>query len=109
MKIEVQSLVTDFTKLVSVIQSHRDIQLTNQQMRMSFEQIQNNNILDPEARKLHIHQIKKGIAERNQSVLNGICPKCSSLLVDRKGKYGNFKGCSNFPTCRFKIKGETPR
>ena len=30
-----------------------------------------------------------------------ICPKCGSRLVKRKGKYGEFIGCSNFPKCRY--------
>lgn len=28
------------------------------------------------------------------------CPKCDGWLEIRMGKYGRFKGCSNFPTCR---------
>jgi len=28
------------------------------------------------------------------------CPKCSSILVERKGPRGKFLGCSNFPTCK---------
>ncbi|GBG09531.1 hypothetical protein PAT3040_04181 [Paenibacillus agaridevorans] len=28
------------------------------------------------------------------------CPKCGYLLVKRKGKRGEFYGCSNFPKCR---------
>ena len=29
------------------------------------------------------------------------CPNCNSRLVARKGKYGLFIGCSNFPKCNF--------
>ena len=29
------------------------------------------------------------------------CPKCGSKLVVRKGKYGDFIGCSNYPKCKF--------
>ncbi len=28
------------------------------------------------------------------------CPKCGSELVIKKGRYGDFKACSNFPDCR---------
>lgn len=28
------------------------------------------------------------------------CPKCSSVLTERKGPRGNFLGCSNFPRCK---------
>lgn len=29
------------------------------------------------------------------------CPECGSELVYRNGCYGKFKGCSNFPKCRY--------
>jgi DNA topoisomerase I len=33
------------------------------------------------------------------------CPECGSPLVIRKGKYGEFTACSNFPKCKY-IKNE---
>ena len=37
------------------------------------------------------------------------CPECGSALVIRKGKYGEFVACSNYPTCKYikKDKEET--
>lgn len=29
------------------------------------------------------------------------CPRCGGNLVERRGKYGSFLGCSNYPRCRF--------
>ena len=29
------------------------------------------------------------------------CPECDSPLVIRKGKYGEFTACSNYPTCKY--------
>jgi len=29
------------------------------------------------------------------------CPKCGGVLVRRKGRYGDFYGCEEFPRCRF--------
>lgn len=28
------------------------------------------------------------------------CPDCNSLMVSRKGKFGEFLGCTNYPDCR---------
>lgn len=33
------------------------------------------------------------------------CPECGNELVIRKGKYGEFTACSNYPTCKY-IKAE---
>ena len=30
-----------------------------------------------------------------------VCPECGSDLVVRKGRYGEFTACSNYPTCKF--------
>ena len=30
------------------------------------------------------------------------CPKCGAPLVYKKGKYGEFIGCSNFPSCNYR-------
>ena len=30
-----------------------------------------------------------------------MCPECGSPLVIRKGKYGEFVACSNYPTCKY--------
>ena len=32
------------------------------------------------------------------------CPKCGAPLVYKKSKFGNFIGCSNFPTCDYREK-----
>nr|MBP3258807.1 type I DNA topoisomerase [Bacilli bacterium] len=30
-----------------------------------------------------------------------VCPNCGSPMVERKGKYGVFEACSNYPTCKY--------
>lgn len=30
-----------------------------------------------------------------------ICPKCGGILRRRSGKFGDFYGCTNYPSCRF--------
>jgi len=37
------------------------------------------------------------------------CPECGSDLVIRKGKYGAFTACSNYPTCKYIKKEEKPQ
>ena len=35
-----------------------------------------------------------------------ICPNCGNPLVIRKGKYGEFVACSNYPECKYILKEE---
>ena len=35
-----------------------------------------------------------------------VCPECGSPLVIRKGKYGEFTACSNYPECKYVKKEE---
>lgn len=30
-----------------------------------------------------------------------VCPRCGGSLVVKKGRYGEFIGCSNFPICKY--------
>ena len=34
------------------------------------------------------------------------CPECGSPLVKRRGKYGEFVACSNYPNCKYIKKEE---
>ena len=45
--------------------------------------------------------------EKKAPVSTGeLCPECNSDLVIRKGKYGEFVACSNYPTCKYIKKEE---
>ena len=35
-----------------------------------------------------------------------VCPECGSPLVLRKGRYGEFVACSNYPACKYIKKEE---
>ena len=45
----------------------------------------------------HVRNIK----EKKEKIGNNICPRCGAPLVLKKGKYGEFWGCSKYPTCNF--------
>ena len=47
----------------------------------------------------HVNNIKKSL-NKNPSE-DRICPKCGGRLIERKGKYGDFLGCSNYPKCKY--------
>jgi ssDNA-binding Zn-finger/Zn-ribbon topoisomerase 1 len=56
---------------------------------------------DIQTKKEHVRKIKQMKNNMTQKTKENICPKCGSELIVRKGKYGNFKGCSGYPRCRY--------
>ena len=48
----------------------------------------------------HLYEIMGKEFEARKQTLH-ICPKCGNLLLKRKGKYGDFLGCNNYPECRY--------
>ncbi|HBW34004.1 MAG TPA: hypothetical protein DEF89_00945 [Desulfosporosinus sp.] len=47
-----------------------------------------------------MHKKKAEVA--NQIGANS-CPKCGGELIARKGKYGYFKECNNYPKCSLQL------
>jgi hypothetical protein len=58
---------------------------------------------DKEAKKEHVQNIKRDLSKPIRAKTTNTCPKCGNQLVERKGKYGNFMGCSAFPKCRYTL------
>ncbi|WP_053360932.1 NERD domain-containing protein [Bacillus sp. FJAT-27251] len=56
-------------------------------------------------KKQHVADIKNNRKEKvrkeKRDIRENVCPKCSGQLSMKKGKYGPFYGCSNFPKCRY--------
>ena len=44
---------------------------------------------------------KGGIIIIEPEKINEICPKCGAELVKKKGRFGKFVACSNYPKCKF--------
>uniref|UniRef100_A0A2A3JPQ8 DNA topoisomerase type IA zn finger domain-containing protein n=1 Tax=Alloyangia mangrovi TaxID=1779329 RepID=A0A2A3JPQ8_9RHOB len=45
--------------------------------------------------------LKEKVLKEKEVSKQKVCPKCSGELSLKKGKYGSFYGCSNFPKCRY--------
>lgn len=81
----------------------KPITITEQQKEEIYSKLLALNVSDKEVRTQHVEGIHKKKAEASNQVSANICPKCGVELITRKGKYGDFTGCSNYPTCRFTI------
>ena len=57
-----------------------------------------------EKRMEHVESIKELKKTQEKMKNQKICPYCKTSLVLRKGQYGEFYGCSNFPKCRYTLK-----
>ena len=45
---------------------------------------------------------KENMSELPPEVLEDICPKCGNHLVKRKGRFGDYVCCANYPECDYK-------
>ncbi|MFA6851517.1 MAG: NERD domain-containing protein [Selenomonadaceae bacterium] len=66
--------------------------------------ITDNNITDKKLRKQHIKSTNKKVEDIDNKIKSGICPRCGGHLIKRKGRYGEFTGCDNYPKCRYMLK-----
>jgi predicted RNA-binding Zn-ribbon protein involved in translation (DUF1610 family) len=91
-------------EIIQTIMDHKEtpILLSIEQVENIILRINQNNIQDKDINEKHIQQIYNQIYEQKQKINSLICPKCGNKLIVRKGTYGSFYGCSNYPNCRFK-------
>ena len=70
--------------------------LSVQQMEKAYTELMNANdtSISNSEHIDNIHSMQRDIA-------NNICPRCGKKLVLRNGKYGDFYGCSGYPSCKF--------
>ena len=77
--------------------------LTYNQMEIIHKRLSRINLVDRKDIKKHKEFARRRTKERERKVAARICPKCNIKLVLKKGAYGKFYGCPNFPSCRFKV------
>lgn len=59
------------------------------------------NVKDYNEKKEHINNVRQHIRNKNELISNRICPRCKGKLIEKKGKYGWFLSCENYPNCTF--------
>ncbi|GKX66222.1 NERD domain-containing protein [Inconstantimicrobium mannanitabidum] len=104
LKVNSKTDVVYTTKLKKTIKKYKNITLNNVDKEEIYSQLVSLNINNKENRKAHVKLINEEINRRSNALDKDRCPKCGGKLILRKGKYGEFKGCSNFPKCRFTLK-----
>lgn len=104
-KVEISSnhvQVLHISDLLKAIQSYQQKVIIPYRARQIATTLINANIRGKASRKLHVEEIKDKVKTKQTD--HQICPRCNNQLITRKGKHGDFKGCSNFPKCRYVLK-----
>ncbi len=78
--------------------------LSNDEVQQIKAKIESARLENKTSKDEHIKNIQQSIKEKELKKANLICPKCNGELILRKGKYGSFYGCSNYPDCKFTMK-----
>lgn len=82
-----------------ILENNNDI-FSSDDLNNFYISIDNANNKNENRKEEHINYLN----ERKDKISKGICPYCGGKLILRKGKYGEFYGCSNYPKCHFKTK-----
>ncbi|MDO5575355.1 MAG: topoisomerase DNA-binding C4 zinc finger domain-containing protein, partial [bacterium] len=102
-KVKTEKHVIYTKNLEKTIKSYTEKRFDADEVKRIAAKIVESNIDSKENRKEHVQAIHTNVQNDKKAVQQGICPKCGGQLVERKGKYGAFTGCSNYPKCRYTV------
>lgn len=88
-------------ELKKLICSYQRKLISTEQAQNAYETLSAANIDSKENQKQHVRRVREQISKREETIAKGRCPRCGGELVLRKGTYGPFYGCSNYPRCKF--------
>ncbi len=95
--------VINIKHLEQLICSYYDPLFSEEEISYIYEIIISYNINSNKVATQHISNVKHIIKDKNTLIRKNICPLCQHKLVIRKGKYGAFLACSNYPYCNFTL------
>ena len=97
-----EGCVVYWSQIRKVINQFEDKRLTWSQVNAICDAIQAAQI-EPsrETDKQHVKDIRSAREQKYDAIASGRCPRCGSTLVLRRGKFGQFYGCSNYPKCKY--------
>lgn len=91
-------------KAVEKVAGNKPVVFNETKKQEIYNYIINNQHQGKEARREHKEKVKDYKNNKDELKKQKICPYCKTELVLRKGKFGEFYGCSNYPKCRYTLK-----
>ena len=93
-------------KAVEAIAKGKSQFFTEEEKQKVYEYIKNKQYIGKDKRQEHKERVIALKQEKENIEKNNLCPFCKSPLVLRKGKNGEFYGCSTYPKCKFTKKAK---
>ena len=93
--------VVKINHLNRTIKRYDEVIIDDEEVHRIIMLLTEQNIKDRKYKRYHVKKVKENVSVKSQKISSGVCPRCNGLLVERKGKYGKFIGCSNYPDCKF--------
>lgn len=102
LKCRTKSAVIYSFQLSDFILSRRENQIfTQEEVQELLRKVEAENVVEVEKRHEHIDSVRQCVEKRQDLINHDVCPRCGGRLLVRNGKYGTFRGCENYPRCRF--------
>ena len=93
--------VVYWSQILDVIKGYEIPVIKESDVRRITRLLMASNADSKETRKDHVKNVRANVKKRQETIASGKCPRCGGDLILRKGKYGPFYGCSNYPKCTF--------
>lgn len=98
--------VIHFSQLIRTIKEKGQTVLTDKELKDINNTLDRLVLTDKVEKKAlknsHMQQVRQSVKEQKKMKIDvSVCPKCGGTLLMRKGKYGSFYGCNNYPKCKF--------
>lgn len=103
LKVNTETTVIYYNKVNKVIKRSRKKEFTKEEVDYIYKKLNELNIDCFKQRVVHVKNVKRNIKEAEQKLRKNKCPRCGGKLKKKKGKYGKFKRCKNYPECTFRI------
>lgn len=95
LKVKHDGELVGYDTIVNKIMAYNEEKISN--TNELYNKLIKSNIKGKKNKKNNIENIRNNIEKKDIDK----CPKCGGLLVERKGKYGKFIGCTNYSKCKY--------